>query len=381
MKQCTFIVVAAGSGKRFGFKKNKMLYPIKGRPLICLTLDTLQGSKVVNKIVLVSKKREIPAFKKIIEENGYSKIVAVIPGGEKRQDSVYNALRWVNKNFKKDLFIGIHDGARVNVNLSLIQRVFKKALQYNAAVPALISRDTIKRISKEKIVQKTLNRDEIGFVQTPQIFLFSLLWNAYQKACKEGFYATDDAALLEHYGEKVSIVPGDEENTKITFLKDLAKLSPSRFRIGTGFDVHPLVKGRTLYLGGIKIPSLKGLKGHSDGDVVIHAIIDALLGACGMPDIGMLFPDTDKKYKNISSLLLLESVIKKIEQDGFRIVNVDTVIIADRPKISFFKSKMIKKLSAVMNISPRQVNIKGKRTEGVVFKNGIASLAITLVEA
>ncbi len=378
-----FVVVAAGSGKRFGFKKNKLLYEIDSKPLIYFTLETIQKCNVVNEVILVSKEEEIHLFNEIVKRYNFTKIKAIIPGGKERQDSVYNALLWLNENYSnKEFFVGIHDGARINVTTDLIKRIYETALKYNSAVPVIFAKDTVKKITKDKFIKETLPREEIALVQTPQIFKFSLIFNAYQNAYKNNFYTTDDAGLVEYYGKKIKIVEGTPENIKITYMKDLDLLSNNKreFRIGTGFDIHKLVKGRKLFLGGIEIPYNKGFLAHSDGDVLIHSIIDALLGATGMDDIGMLFPDYDEKFKDIRSTELLKEVISLIAKKDCKIVNIDSVIIGDEPKISEYKEKIRKKLSKLIGIEKERINLKGKRTEGVLFENAIASYTIVLVK-
>lgn len=375
-----FIVVAAGAGKRFGLKKNKLLYEINNRPLIYFTLSKIQNCKLVDRIILIVRKREIPIFEEIVKKYEFTKVEAIIEGGRKRQDSVYNGLQWLDKNCsKKDLFVAIHDGARVNIDSELIESVYKTALRYNSAIPAVFVRDTVKRITKNNFVEQTIPRENLALVQTPQIFKFSLIFNAYKKAYRENFYATDDASIVEYYGRKVKVVDGLVENIKITFKVDLKSLR-TNIRVGTGFDVHKLVKDRKLFLGGIEIPFRKGLSGHSDGDVLIHSIIDALLGATGMDDIGILFPDSDEKYKNIRSTKLLKKTISLINKKGFEIENIDSVIVADEPKISKYKERIRKELGKIIGISENRINIKGKRTEGVLFKNAIASYTVALVK-
>ncbi len=374
-----FIVVAAGAGKRFGLKKNKLLYEINNRPLIYFTLSKIQNCILVDKIILVVRKKEIPVFEGIVKKYEFTKVEAIIEGGQKRQDSVYNALQYLDKNYsKKDFFVAIHDGARINIDSELIKRAYKTALKYNSAIPVVFVRDTVKRVTKNGFVKDTIPREELALVQTPQIFKFSLIFNAYKKAYRENFYATDDAGIMEYYGRKVKVVEGSTENIKITFMEDIKSLE-TNIRVGTGFDIHKLVKGRKLFLGGIEIPFKKGLLGHSDGDVLIHSIIDALLGAAGLDDIGMLFPDSNEKYKNIRSTKLLKKTVSLIQRKGFEIENIDSVIIADEPKISEYKKRIRKELSKIIGIEEDRINIKGKRTEGVLFKDAIASYTITLL--
>jgi 2-C-methyl-D-erythritol 4-phosphate cytidylyltransferase len=220
-----FIVVAAGKGERFNSKINKLLYNYNSKPLISYTLKNISKSNLVNEIILVVRKEEIKKFKKIVAKYKFKKVSAIIEGGEKRQDSVYNALLWLEKKYKtNNFFVAIHDGARINVKPNLIKKIYYQALKYNAAVPAIKVSDTVKEIDNKNFITKTLNREKIVLVQTPQIFKFDLILNLYKKAMNEKFYSTDDSAILEKFNKKVKIVEGDFDNIKITFKEDLKRL-------------------------------------------------------------------------------------------------------------------------------------------------------------
>ena len=261
------------------------------------------------------------------------------------------------------------------------------AKEYGSAVPVSPVTDTVKMVDGD-IVEKTLNRNVLKLVQTPQVFSAKLLIDAYEAAYSEGYYGTDDASLVERTGAEVHILEGNTDNIKLTTKEDIAKgrsIAGGRadaMRIGNGFDVHAFTEGRPLVLGGVEIPFEKGLEGHSDADVLLHAIMDALLGACGLPDIGELFPPGAAQYRNISSMILLERVKKKMDDGYCSVINVDATLIMQAPKIARYKDKMARNIAGVLGIQPEQVNIKGTTTEKLGFvgrEEGIAASAVCLV--
>jgi len=322
-----FIVTAAGKGKRFGWKKNKLLYTVNSKPLIWYTLKNIEQSSVVDKILLVVDKDSKIEFQKIVKESGFEKVIGIINGGEERQGSVYNGLKWLNKNFSdRRFFVGIHDGARINIGSDLIKRVYKEAKKYKAAIPVVYVTDTVKRVDDRGFVVETVERKNRVLVQTPQIFDFNLIFEAYKRAEKDGMKATDDASLAEYSKIKVKCVDGESENIKITTKNDLKIFDT--FKVGVGFDVHRIGGNKKyIYLGGVKIGTGFGVVAHSDGDVLIHSIIDALLGALGKMDIGEMFPDNDKRFKNIRSTKMLKQVLKILRDDNYQIVNLDALLL------------------------------------------------------
>jgi len=314
----------------------------------------------IDEIVLVLRKENLDRgeeFKKY-----FRKLLHIVPGGRERGDSVFNGLKIV----KGDRVL-IHDGARPLVSSKLIKRVIKELDRHPAVVPCTRIPDTVKNIEESK-VQGIVDRNSIVAIQTPQGFKRDLIFEAYKRALKEKRYFTDDSTLLEEMlGIKSHCVEGEKNNIKITYEEDIKLLEAyfmnvSNLRIGIGFDSHRLVEGRKLMIGGVEIPFEKGALGHSDGDALIHAIIDAILGASGQKDIGMLFPDTDDKYRGISSITLLEKVREIIENE-FEIVNIDSVVKLERPKISEYIPKMKKKIAEALKIPEERINIKGKTGE------------------
>jgi 2-C-methyl-D-erythritol 4-phosphate cytidylyltransferase/2-C-methyl-D-erythritol 2,4-cyclodiphosphate synthase len=295
----------------------------------------------------------------------------------------------------------VHDGARPFVTNDTIDALIEGTVKYGAAVAAVPVKDTIKS-AEGGIFRETLDRSKLFSVQTPQGFGRKLLIEAYERAFSEKFYGTDDAVLVEKMGEKVYLVKGDYNNIKITTKEDIivgeailtarsGKVLPAEYptveealetRIGTGYDVHRLTEGRKLILGGVELPFERGLLGHSDADVLLHAIMDALLGAAALGDIGRHFPDNDESYRGISSLLLLKRVGELLNENGCRIGNIDAVVIAQRPKIAPYIGQMTARIAETLGIGENAINIKGTTTEKLGFcgrEEGIAAQASVLI--
>ncbi|MCX7724306.1 MAG: 2-C-methyl-D-erythritol 4-phosphate cytidylyltransferase [Thermodesulfovibrio sp.] len=375
------IIVAAGQGKRFG-SPDKVFVEINNKPVIMFSIQVFESIDFINDIWIVTRKDAFEKTEKIIQSFKNQKIKGIIEGGRERQDSVYNALKAIDKD--TDIVL-VHDAARPLVSKQLVERVFETMNpDVDGVIPAVELTDTIKWIKKKNIIGGTLNRNILRAVQTPQAFWFKKLLNVYEKAYEEGVYGTDDAFLVEIYGGKVVAVQGDEKNIKITTKDDLEKVKiflklyeMNNLRVGIGYDSHRLVSGKKLIIGGVEIPYEKGLEGHSDADVLIHAIIDALLGSAGFGDIGKHFPDTDPRYKDISSLILLERTLEIIKNQGIHPLWIDCTIFAEKPKLSPYISAMKENLKRI----GLNVNIKAKTNEGMGFigrSEGIAAQAVCL---
>lgn len=360
------IVLAAGKSTRMGSKINKPYILLGNKPVIYYSLNAFEKNKLIDSVVVVVKKGEQKRCGKIARQFKFKKVKAIIIGGAKRQDSVYNALKHINSS-KPDMVV-VHDAARPFIEDSMITEIIKEAKKKGAAITAIPLADTIR--TKEK----TLDRKGIWIVQTPQAFLGTLLFKAYNKAYKDSFLGTDDASVMEKMGHSISIVKGSSLNIKITTKEDLklanalgtvpeGGLSP--FLVGIGYDIHPLVINRKLILGGIGIPYEKGLSGHSDGDCLTHAIMDAVLGACGLGDIGKLFGRAKPKYKNISSIILFKKVMEIIAKKKFSINNIDVVVLCESPSLKNYKKAMQLKLAKVMKIPKSNVNIKATSAKGI----------------
>ena len=354
------VIVAGGRGTRMKAPKPKQFLYIGGKTILEKTVDKFRRSSLVDEIIVVTAQDYLEQTEELFR--GFSKSMSIISGGERRQDSVANALKLLRqKRVSDDDIVLIHAS------------VTKEASEAGAAIPCITPKDTIRDINKG-----TLERSDLRCVQTPQGFSAGLLMDAYAKAFTDGGDFTDDASIVEAFGHKVSLVKGSEDNIKITTPEDFVLET----RIGKGFDVHRLVEGRKLILGGVDIPYEKGLLGHSDADVLLHALIDAILGAASMGDIGRLFPDTDPAYKDASSLVLLERAWNAVKYRGYDFVNADITVICERPKLAPYVDKMEDNICNVLNISRERINIKATTTEKLGFTGrgeGIAAEAVCIL--
>ena len=325
MSNC-FILLAAGKGKRFKSKTLKQFINYKNKPLFMHSIDKAIESNLFKEIVLVTNNKIKLKNKKI----------KIIKGGNERYQSSLKALDFIkNKNFKN---VFIHDAARPNFSLNLLKKL-KKSLNKNKAVVPYIKTDNSTKYSiKNKIFN--LKREKVLLTQTPQCFDFKTLYDL-SKTNKN--FITDEATLFLNNSKKIKFIKGEETNIKITKKSDLIT-QPIKTFYGIGFDIHRLIKNKKLYLGGVKIPFHSGLKGHSDGDVILHSIIDALLGALRKKDIGSLYPNNKNKFKNIRSAKMLNPIISDLKNNNFYINNLDINLICERPKVSKYRDKIISKL-------------------------------------
>jgi len=371
------IIAAGGRGSRFGGTQPKQLQPLGGVPILKRTVDAfLQGYGFDE--VIVALPPELAA-----EPPSYLDDVIVVEGGERRQDSVANAFAAVAPSSQ---VIVIHDAARPLVSSALIERTIDAAVRHGAAIAAVQATDTIKRGDESRVITGTLPRHEIFLAQTPQAFRVGVLRAALALASSASD-ATDEAMLAEQAGHRVHLVEGDPRNLKITTPDDLDMAErliapPGRtgsIRIGNGYDLHRLVAGRPLILGGITIPFEKGLDGHSDADAVCHAVTDAILGAASAGDIGRHFPDTDPAWKGANSVEMLTRAMQMVSDAGYSIANVDVVVIAQRPKLSPHVDAMRASLARALGIDAQQVSVKGKTNEGLDSTGAGESIAVHAV--
>ena len=309
--------------------------------------------------------------------------VIVVEGGQRRQDSVAKAFDAVRPTSE---IVVIHDAARPLVSATLIERTVEAAEKHGAAIAALEARDTVKRGDSSRVIRGTLPREEIFLAQTPQAFRVGVLRDALTLA-STATDATDEAMLAEEAGHHVHLVEGDARNLKITTPDDLDMAErllarsggPAALRIGNGYDLHRLVAGRPLILAGVTIPFEKGLEGHSDADVVSHAVTDAILGAASAGDIGRHFPDTDPAWKGADSIELLKRGVAIVREAGYAVANVDVVVIAQRPKLSPHVEAMRASLACALGIDMDQVSVKGKTNEGVDSTGAGEAIAVHAV--
>ncbi len=358
------IIPAAGKGERIGFKKQ--FFQLAGKPLIDYSLEVMQDHGDIQKIVLAVPAADLERIKEYTADIlGYDK-VSVISGGRTRQETVKFALKEIGPAV--DVVI-IHDGARPFVDKRLVDLVIKGAFDYGAVALGVPLNDTIKMVDSDKKIIETLPRSRLRSIQTPQGFRRFVILDAYRQAEHNNWQATDDAGLAEAAGYPVYVLPGNFNNIKITRQEDIdmanAILGNFKLRVGFGFDVHQLIAGRDLVLGGVKIPFAKGCLAHSDGDVLIHALMDALLGAAGMTDIGTHFPPSDEKYRNISSLILLGKVYDLLCRDNWQPGNIDCTIALEKPYIASYIPAMKIKISKALQFDQDLINIKATTAESL----------------
>jgi 2-C-methyl-D-erythritol 4-phosphate cytidylyltransferase / 2-C-methyl-D-erythritol 2,4-cyclodiphosphate synthase len=372
----TAIIAAGGQGRRFGGAQRKQLVTIHGRAVLDLSVSAFASHPAIADIVVALPAELVenpPAYLRNPPTSGAP--IRIVAGGARRQDSVANAFRAAGDGV--DLFV-IHDAARPFVSADLISRAIEAAAESGAAVAALQAQDTVKRAADATrlqggpYVQETLARDAIFLAQTPQAFTRAILADALARG--GGGDATDEALLAERAGHRVRIVSGERSNIKITTPEDLlmaeaiARGGARRARtgrMGTGYDLHRLVRARPLMIGGVRVPSELGALGHSDGDVACHAITDAILGAAALGDIGQHFPDSEPRWKGAAGLDLLRRAAAVVAANGFEIGNVDVTIILEAPKIRGHVDAMRAAVADAIGIDTSRVSIKGKTNEGV----------------
>lgn len=369
------VIAAAGEGKRMGAEGNKVLLPLRGRPMLQYSIECFAAMEEVTDLVVVTRAVDLELVRELARQAAPSRSVQVVAGGAERQESVYLGLKVLPLDTD---WVIIHDGARPFINPELVRRELEAAFVHKAVGLAVPVKDTIKRV-QEGFVVDTLNRAELWAMQTPQIFSFELILAAHERARELGLQATDDCALVEKLGHPVYIAAGEYGNIKITTPDDLPRRE--EVSVGFGYDVHRLVADRPLVLGGVTIPYEKGLLGHSDADVLTHAIMDALLGAMGEGDIGEHFPDTDQRCAGISSMLLLRHVMDLVNAGGWEICSVDAVIMAQQPKLSPWKAAIRASLAQALGIAERHVSVKATTTEGLGFVGREEGIAVQAVAA
>lgn len=412
----TAIIAAGGRGQRLGSAQPKQLLSIGGRPILERSVAAFLAHPSVDAVIVALPQALVddpPAYLRsaaALALAGSGKPLQIVAGGERRQDSVANAFRAADAASE---LIVIHDAARPFASADLIARTIAAAAESGAAVAAVQSRDTVKRAAVASgggvteaegtaeavpnIVAETLDRSTIYLAQTPQAFRRDVLRAALEAG--ERGAATDEASLAERAGHPVRLVDGEATNIKITTADDLTigeaiasstregfrPAAPARTgRAGTGYDLHRLVEGRALVIGGVTIPSDRGALGHSDADVVCHAATDAILGAAGLGDIGRHFPDTDPRWKDASSLDLLRRAVALVAEQGFEVGNVDVTVILEKPKIKDYVDAMRASVAGAIGIVADRVSIKGKTNEGldaVGRGEAIAAHAVALLRS
>jgi len=373
------IIAAGGRGVRLGSDRPKQFVDLGGgRTMIDMSVEALLACPDVSEIVVavppaMAAEGSAALFPRASRTKPSTPIV-VAPGGERRQDSVASAFARIAPSAS---IVVIHDAARPFVSANLIARTIQAARAHGAAVAAVPVVDTVKQAGPRgdgagRIVRATLPRDAIFLAQTPQAFHRDILAQAL--ASSQDLSVTDEATLVERAGFDVHIVEGEAANIKVTTKEDLSEAraridgraaGAGVMRIGTGYDLHRLVEGRPLRLAGVTIPFERGLLGHSDADIVCHAVTDAILGAANAGDIGRLFPDTDPRWKDADSLQLLRGAVETIQTAGYTVGNVDVTVIAERPKLLPYLDAMRANLADALGVDATAVSVKGKTNEQV----------------
>lgn len=382
------IIAAGGRGLRLGGSVPKQLLHVGGSSLLSRSVAAFAAVPRVTEFVVVAPLDHLAGVETSLPAV-HGRRPVVVAGGGRRQESVANGLRATSQAAR---IVLVHDAARPFVSADLISKTIEAAERHGAAIAALPVTDTVKRArltAEGPFIQATLPREEMFLAQTPQAFRRDVLEEAVRLG-ESGVEATDEAALAELAGYAVHLVSGEATNIKITTAADLRLATflagqgagavgrnavhggnqalehpVNGVRIGTGYDSHRLVEGRPLVLGGVRIPYEKGLLGHSDADVVAHAVTDAVLGAAALGDIGRWFPDTDPQWKDVDSLHLLNVSAARLRDEGFAIANVDVTIIAERPKLLPHVESMRANIAAALTVAVDRVSIKAKTNEGL----------------
>lgn len=356
------IIVAGGKGERAGLGINKTLYNLNGRTVLENCVEKFLAVSEIESVTVAIDKDNIQTA-----ENMFASLpVKVVCGGATRTESVLNALSVTTTQA-----VLIHDGARPYLSAELIKRVISSVKQYGTAIPCTPLKETV-ALTKDGLIADNI-RENAYNIQTPQGFLTQELKSAYALLDKSQNYY-DDSTVFRLSGKSPRIVEGEVSNVKLTYPADFR----NRYVVGTGFDLHRLTEGRDLILGGVKIPHDKGLLGHSDADVLTHAVMDAILSALSLRDIGYHFPPTDDRYKDISSLILLQKVLSLIDEKGYKVSNISACIMAEKPKLMKYVPEISTNLAKVINISTSQVGITCTTLEqiGIVGREeGIATQA------
>ncbi len=382
MAQVVAIIVAGGTGTRMGGAVPKQFLALGGRTILDRTVSVFAGSPRIDGIVLALPASSPDAIK--ASYRAVPKVIAVVDGGTERPDSVRNALAAVPPDAE---IVLVHDAVRPFVPERLVARCVELAREHGAVVPVVPVRDTVKEWDRSGKTLVTRDRSGLMRAQTPQAFRAAILREAYEKAGAGKIAATDDAALVEAAGHPVLPVPGDEANVKITIPEELRMAfgllrEEPDFRIGLGGDAHRLVSGRDLWLGGVRLDYDRGLLGHSDGDVLLHAVADAIYGALGDRDIGHHFPPGAEETRDISSRTIIAHARARTVALGFGIVGLDAVVVCEEPKIAPVAGALRASIAGMLGMPEDRVSLKGKTTEGMGFEGrgeGISAWAVALL--
>jgi 2-C-methyl-D-erythritol 4-phosphate cytidylyltransferase/2-C-methyl-D-erythritol 2,4-cyclodiphosphate synthase len=388
------VIAAGGTGTRMASALPKQFLELAGKPILLRVVETIAELDDLLQIVVALPARHLRRAREILRACTWPVPVRCVAGGATRQDSVRRAVSFTSA--EADVIL-VHDAVRPLCDRETMKRVLDAAWKEGGAVPALPATETIQRVSGRGRVLATPPRGQLFAIQTPQCFHASVLKAALERARKSAFLGTDESSVVRWSGHPVAVVPGSPSNIKITRPIDLrvaemlltqpgpakpGSETESMIRIGQGIDYHRLAEGRKLILGGVEIPFEKGLEGHSDADVLSHAVCDAVLGAAGLGDIGQHFPDTDEANRNRSSLQFLSEARRRAAGAGWAISNVDATLLAQRPRLSPYMEAMRQNVAGALGLTPGSVNIKATTTEGMNAEGqgeGISAQAVALL--
>ena len=399
---CAAIIVAAGSGSRARRASDtvaKQYLEIGGKAVLLRTLEQFLANEQVDRIQVVIGPQDNDLYNEAISpsltgklaEQAKAKLLPPVDGGDTRQISVLNGLKAIKAEGPKHVLI--HDAARPFITDAILARCFESLKEHKACLVATPVTDTIKKVDAEGTILQTIDRSTLWSAQTPQAFDYAFILNAHEKAFNQTIHTfTDDASVAEWVGEPVHIVEGSPSNRKLTSQEDLTMaetmINPTGprpltdIRVGTGYDVHAFDEGDAVIIGGISIPHTHKLKGHSDADVGLHAITDAILGAIADGDIGTHFPPSDPQWKGAASDLFLKDAVRRVEERGGKLSNIDMTIICEAPKIGPHRPDMREAIAQICQISIDRVSVKATTSERLGFtgrKEGIAALATATV--
>jgi 2-C-methyl-D-erythritol 4-phosphate cytidylyltransferase/2-C-methyl-D-erythritol 2,4-cyclodiphosphate synthase len=392
------VIAAGGTGTRIGSAIPKQFLKLAGKPILLHTVERIQALEGVVQITIALPLRHIEPARQILGRKSWKIPVTCIRGGSTRQESVRRGVAATAKDVQ---LILVHDAVRPLCDTETMRRVAEAAMAKGGAIPGIAATDTIQRVSRKGRILATPPREELFAIQTPQCFHADILRSSLDRARRAGFVGTDESSVVRWAGHPVFMVAGSPNNIKITRPLDLTIAehlmsekrdenpclkggaeSRSMFRIGQGIDYHRMVEGRKLILGGVEIPFEKGLQGHSDADVLLHAVCDAILGAASLGDIGTHFPDSDAANLNRPSIEFLRETRAKAESAGWCVCNVDATLLAQRPRLASFMGEMKKNIATALGISAADVSIKATTTEGMNAEGrgeGISAQAVALL--
>jgi 2-C-methyl-D-erythritol 4-phosphate cytidylyltransferase / 2-C-methyl-D-erythritol 2,4-cyclodiphosphate synthase len=392
------VIAAAGAGTRIGSAVPKQFLKLAGKPILLYAVERIAALEDVVQITIALPYRHIEPAREILRRQPWNIPVTCIRGGSTRQESVRRGVAAIGKDVG---LILVHDAVRPLCDTETMRRVAEIAMAKGGAIPGIAATDTIQRVSRNGRILATPPREELFAIQTPQCFHADILRSSLERAHQAGFAGTDESSVVRWAGHPVFMVAGSPDNIKITRPLDLKIAehlmgrgqsenscstreaeSGSMFRIGQGIDYHRMVEGRKLILGGVEIPFGKGLQGHSDADVLLHAICDAILGAAALGDIGTHFPDSDAANRNRPSMEFLRETRAKAERAGWCVRNVDATLLAQRPRLASFMGAMKQNIAGALGLSTADVSIKATTTEGMNAEGrgeGISAQAVALL--